>query len=412
MNVGFVVTELLDGRFVPWEKCLEWESYLDLYCLALRERGHTCVKYVPSIGVSRTESYMHKFGHEVKRVPAHNALIAPRGLLRSRSYEGGLTTIFRQMLGPAFTLNLQREARRDGVAILHYSSYYSLFFTPAFLISEMIPFVTQYTGGALPQTEPSRLIWQLSVLPSLKSSNAVLLGDYRSEKRSLVHGLCVPLRKLEFFNAPIVDSRVFHEHDKAEAQSSLGFDQSVRNVLCVSYIPPRHTLELAKDPYLMLDIMKQVCGQRGEEVVLYVAGWGVGFDEFREYIKERGMEEHVHLLGMVDHQKLPVYYSACDLVFLPIRLEKLNEGSVTIEAFACRRPVVAFKRHTTDDEEQQGGFLVEDNVSRGSQGFGVRVRDKGYLEEKGREGILMAQQFTLQTAGKRLEEVYTKVLRF
>ena len=190
MNVGFVVTELLDGRFVPWEKVLGWESYLDLYCLALRRRGHKGVVYVPSIGVSKTETYVHKFGHEVKRVPAYNTLLAPKALLPARSYEAGYTTVFRQLLGPPFTLNLLAEAARDGTQVLHYSSYYTSFFVPAFLVAGRIPFVAQYTGGALPADNPQRLFWKLSLIPALKASRAVLLGEYRSE----IGLLCVTWR--------------------------------------------------------------------------------------------------------------------------------------------------------------------------------------------------------------------------
>ena len=61
LNVGLVVTELLDGRFVPWEKSLEWESYIYLYCLGLMKRGHKCIKYVPSLAVSATQADHHMF---------------------------------------------------------------------------------------------------------------------------------------------------------------------------------------------------------------------------------------------------------------------------------------------------------------------------------------------------------------
>src|SRR5271154_2536071 len=81
--VGFVVPEIIDGRFNPWEDSLNWESYLDFYCSALEQRGHTCVKYVPSIGVAKTKAYWHKFGHAVKRVPVFNRLLAPKRLFKT-----------------------------------------------------------------------------------------------------------------------------------------------------------------------------------------------------------------------------------------------------------------------------------------------------------------------------------------
>ena len=411
MEIGFVVTELLDGRFEPWEKCLDWESHTDLYCLALRRRGHCSRVYVPSIGVSRTKTYTHKLGHEVKRVPAYNHLLAPRALLRPRPYEGGTTTVLRQLLGPAFTLNLQSEVIKDGTQLLHYSSYYSLFFVSAYLIAPTTPYVVQYTGGALPQREPAKLLWQLSIIPSLASSKFVLLGDYRSEKRSLASQLGVSSAKQEFFNAPILDSSVFYEMDKSKSQAELGFDPRKTNILCVSYIPRPHALELAKNPYLMVDMVREAIDLGGEELVVYVAGWGVGLEEFKEYVRSSGVAGHFRILGRVDHPKLPRYYSATDLVWLPIGQEQLNEGLVTAEAFACGRPVVAFKRWATDKTEQKGGFLLDRDPATGGKLLLERVRDPEFLARKGTEGKAMAQQYSLESAGKRLEEIYTRVLK-
>src|SRR2546426_5267284 len=273
LNVGVVVTELLDGRFVPWEKSLEWESYIDLYCLGLMKRGHKCIKYVPSLAVSATQAYHHMFGHLVKRVPVYNRwLLAPRSLLRIRAFPLGYTTIFRQALGPAFTVNLMREAKKDGLDVLHYSSYYTSFFVPAFLAAWRLPVVTQYTGGMLPTNTLRRLFWKLSILPSLKASRAVLLGDYCSEIRSLVTDLGVSRAKQEFFNAPVIDGNVFHEFDKRGAQENLGFNPEKKNILCVTYIPAksRRSELLAKDPYLMLDIIERAVRTGGDEIEVHV----------------------------------------------------------------------------------------------------------------------------------------------
>jgi glycosyltransferase involved in cell wall biosynthesis len=414
LNVGVVVTELLDGRFVPWEDSLEWESYLDLYCLALKRRGHNCVKYVPSIGVSKVQTYRHRFGHPVKRVPCYNAwLFAPKALLRARSYALGYTTIFRQALGPAFTLNMIREAKRDGISVLHYSSYYSAFFIPAWVAAKRLPMVVQYTGGMLPTRTISRLYWKLSLIPSLSASRGVLLGQYDSEISSLVADLGVSRLKQEFFNAPIIDSDVFRPLDKRKAQESLGYDPAKKNVLCVTYIPPRRERAqfLGKDPYLMLDIIERAVDAGAAETQVNIAGWGEGADDFKDYVAEIGMTERVRIFGQVPHSKLAFHYSASDLVFVPYRLERLNEGSVTIEAFACRRPVVAFKRSPSNQTEQAGGFLVEEEPEKGGRTLLERLRQPGYLEEKGAEGPALASQYTLEFAGTRLEEIYSKAVK-
>lgn len=414
MKIGFVVTELLDGRFVPWESCLDWESYLDLYCLALGQRGHSCTKYVPSILVSETNTYRHRFGHIVKRVPATNGwTLAPRALLRPRKYALGYTTILRQALGPAFTVNLLKEATRDGIDVLHYSSYYSSFFIPAFMASARVPVVVQYTGGGLPDDRAKRLFWELSIMPSLRASRAVLLGDYRSERTALTHALGVQKQKQQFFNAPVVDGSVFHEANRDVACKTLGFNPAKKNILCVTYIQPKPARfePLSKDPYRMIDVVERAVRAGGDEIEVHVAGWGDGLEGFKRYVEERGMAEHVRVFGRVDHSRLPPYFSACDLLFVPYSLERLNEGSATVEAFACGRPVAAFKRNAEDQTEQDGGFLVEADPESGASTLLERLRRRGYLEDKRKQCLAISKQYTVESAGKRLEEIYLEASR-
>ena len=204
------------------------------------------------------------------------------------------------------------------------------------------------------------------------------------EKRSLASQLGVSSAKQEFFNAPILDSSVFYEMDKSKSQAELGFDPRKTSILCVSYIPRPHALELAKNPYLMVDMVREAIDLGGEELVVYVAGWGVGLEEFKEYVRSSGVAGHFRILGRVDHPKLPRYYSATDLVWLPIGQEQLNEGLVTAEAFACGRPVVAFKRWATDKTEQKGGFLLDRDPATGGKLLLERVRDQSFWRERER----------------------------
>lgn len=410
MNVGFVVTELLDGRFVPWERSLDWESYLDLYALALERRGHSCIKYVPSISTSRTQTYSHRFGHKVKRIPAHNRLLSPKSLLRPRAYQGGQTTILRELLAPTFSLNLLKEAVGDDIDVLHYASYYSSFFVPAFILSARIPIVVQYTGGALSASQPARTVWISTITPSLKSCSAILVGDYASERASLSHDLKVPIDKQEYFDAPVVDTSLFKELDKSVSQRGLGFDPNKRNILAVTFIPSRSSEFLAKDPFLMVDVLERALKDDSLQAVLHIAGWGPGEEDLKSYAKKKGLGDRIRFFGKVEHRKLPEYYSASDLVFFPQRIEKLNEGSATIEAFACGRPVVAFKRRASDPTEQKGGFLVDDSPDPGGTALVERLASRDYIASKGAQGRSVAEGFSTEAAGSRLEEIYAKVI--
>jgi glycosyltransferase involved in cell wall biosynthesis len=383
---------------------------VDFYCLALARRGHKAVKYVPSIGVTKTEAYRHRFGHEVKRIPVYNPVLAPRVLLRPKKYDAGYTTTLRQLQGTSFTLNLMREASADGVKVLHYASYYSLFFVPSFLAASRFATVAQYTGGSLPNGSLSRPLWKVLLSPGLKASRAILLGDYASEIRALTNYLGVKPSKQRHFDAPIFDKDVFHELDKAKSQRRIGMDSRKRNILSVTFIPSQHSIGFAKNPFLLVDIFAEAVGLGLADSVLHIVGWGPGEADLRKYVKDRGLCDRVEIYGQIEHQELPSYYSAVDLAFLPYPLERLNEGSVTIEAFACGRPVAAFKRHPTDQTEQYGGFLVETEPKAGGSTLLRYAARSDFLETKGKEGQEFSKHFALEWAGRRLEEIYREVL--
>lgn len=409
MKVGFVVPEILDGRFVPWEASLDWESYLDFYCAALERRGHECIKYVPSIGVTDSRAYVHKFGHVVKRVPVYNRVVAPRALLRPRKYASGYTTTLHPLLALPFAVSLSREVKKDRVEVMHHASYYSSFFVATFITAAVAPQVVQYTGGAVPQSSIGRSVWKLVISPSLRASRGVLIGDYPSERATLDRLFKVPKEKLFSFDAPIVDREVFHEIDRVKAQTALGFDPFLVNILAVTFIPRKHSLSLAKDPFLMVDVIARM-PKLSESAAVYIAGWGPGTDELQEYIREKGLSHIIHMLGMVEHSALPTYYSASDLVFVPIQLDRLNQGSATLEAFSCSRPVVAFKLHPDDATEQVGGFLLENEPEAGGRTLADCIAGRRRLRAKGKEGLAFSDSFTVENAGKTLETIYTTVL--
>ncbi|MDA4120189.1 MAG: glycosyltransferase, partial [Thaumarchaeota archaeon] len=142
--------------------------------------------------------------------------------------------------------------------------------------------------------------------------------------------------------------------------------------------------------------------------MLYFAGFGPGMDELREHARSEGVQSQVKLLGRVRHDRLPVLYSASDLVFVPYAFERLNEGSVTFEAFACGRPVAGWKRFENTPAEQDGGFLLDLDPLAGGEQLASRLADSAYIERKSNEGRTLGEQVSLEAAGAKLDAAYQK----
>lgn len=61
--------------------------------------------------------------------------------------------------------------------------------------------------------------------------------------------------------------------------------------------------------------------------------------ELADYAAQLQIEKQVYFVGRVDHQQLPLYYNAADLVVMPSLYESF--GLVCLEALACGTPVVS-----------------------------------------------------------------------
>ncbi len=128
-------------------------------------------------------------------------------------------------------------------------------------------------------------------------------------------------------------------------------------------------------------------------------------------VGELGIKDLVLFLGKRNQEMLPYYYSAADVVVVPSHYESF--GMVALEAMACGTPVVA---------SQVGGlaFLVKDGVT----GFVVpddepdlladRLIDiilhKDLREQLGRQGELLARDYSWDKIALRVAEIYADLL--
>jgi D-inositol-3-phosphate glycosyltransferase len=78
----------------------------------------------------------------------------------------------------------------------------------------------------------------------------------------------------------------------------------------------------------------------------------------RSLASELGIAERVSFLGAVDHERLPLFYSAADVCVVPSFYESF--GLVALEAMACGTPVVASRVGGLEVTVRDGetGYLI------------------------------------------------------
>ncbi|MDA3793507.1 MAG: glycosyltransferase, partial [Elusimicrobia bacterium] len=99
-----------------------------------------------------------------------------------------------------------------------------------------------------------------------------------------------------------------------------------------------------------------------QEIKFYIAGKGKDKDKIKNYIRKKGLENHIKMEGFIDD--IRTFYSKLDILLHTARFEGL--GSVIIQAMASGLPVVATRTGGIPEiiEDGKNGFLAEKTNER------------------------------------------------
>lgn len=133
-----------------------------------------------------------------------------------------------------------------------------------------------------------------------------------------------------------VDMTHFRPADRQLARTALNIDPAAAVLLFVGRFAP------VKGMPSLLQAVAEVAQRQAPVNLVLVGGDGEQAEttlEVKRQAGELGIAPLLQLAGRVDHGKLPLFYSAADMVVLPSTYESF--GLVTLEALACGTPVVA-----------------------------------------------------------------------
>jgi len=152
-----------------------------------------------------------------------------------------------------------------------------------------------------------------------------------------------------------VNLGMFQPVDKEEARAELGLRDDDRILLFVGRI----------EPLKGVDILLGAAAQLKSEpdcFVLVIGGDSAAKDgemaHLRHLASQLGIAERVNFMGAVDHERLPLFYSAADVCVVPSFYESF--GLVALEAMACGTPVVASRVGglTATVRDGETGYLI------------------------------------------------------
>ena len=197
---------------------------------------------------------------------------------------------------------------------------------------------------------PASLIRIAAEQEVIALSDCVIASTEREAMELLDHYGADPSRLC--LNPPGINHELFVPGSRSQARTELGIDDEPV-ILFVGRIQPLKGLDVA------LGAFHRIAKEYEDAVMIVVGGPSgpQGESELRrmqDWVNAMDLGRRVRFCEAQDHQKLPTYYRAADLILVPSRSESF--GLVAAEAQACGLPVVAAR---------VGGlaYVVADGVS-------------------------------------------------
>ncbi len=153
-----------------------------------------------------------------------------------------------------------------------------------------------------------------------------------------------------------VNLKLFRPLDKYNMRNQLGLDPDETILLYVGRFTALKGLDR------LLTAMTFLKNNRKIRLVI-VGGDGLGTPEsirLQHSSKALGLDEKITFVGRIEHEDLPPYYSAADLLVVPSHHESF--GLVALESLACGTPVIATKVGAMEMiiQESKTGCIVDD----------------------------------------------------
>jgi D-inositol-3-phosphate glycosyltransferase len=152
-----------------------------------------------------------------------------------------------------------------------------------------------------------------------------------------------------------VNLDLFQPVDQQEARRQLGLRSDDRILLFVGRIEPLKGVDILLGAAAQLE-------SESDCFVLVIGGDNTSrkgeVEQLQNLATELGIAEHVNFLGAVDHERLPLFYSAAAVGVMPSFYESF--GLVALESMACGTPVVASRVGglTATVRDGETGYLI------------------------------------------------------
>lgn len=196
---------------------------------------------------------------------------------------------------------------------------------------------------------------------------------------------------------------------RARVRAGLRIDDGIPVILFVGRVSED------KQPDVLMATIRRL-SERGLSFTLLVVGDGPDLPRMRRFFRLHRLGDSVRFAGEVEHEQIPQYYAAADVLFLPSRSEGV--ALAVYEAMAAGVPVVtAAVGGQAELVAPETGVLVPRGTSREeaerySDALAALLRDPDRRTEMGRAARLrINERFRLEKMVERMDDLLREAMR-
>ena len=245
-----------------------------------------------------------------------------------------------------------------------------------------------------------------SELDLIKKSDAIVVPTYQ-EKENLI--LNYKSENDIYIVSPGVDLEKFKSKNKFESREKLGLSQTSKILLSVGRLEPIKGYDVLINALSFLNISDDF-----DVRLLIIGGDSKSQNELERLNSlklKHGLSNQINFLGAIDHDELPIYFSAADVFVMPSAYETF--GIAALEASACNLPVIAPQVGGLKSVVKHGqtGFLSVNKSPESLMHYlEILLKNKPLRELFGVNSRLHAMNYSWGKSSKDLISVFEDVL--
>lgn len=169
-----------------------------------------------------------------------------------------------------------------------------------------------------------------------------------------------------------------------------------------------NTLDLRKNINTLLKAFYELKKKGLIYKLIIIGKSGDAYKQIISYIQRFNLSNDVTLMGLIDENDIPYFYSAADLFVFPSLYEGF--GFPVLEAMACGCPVITSNSSSLPEIVGKAGLMVDPiNTKKLAEGMIEMLINKNLRKSMIKRGLKRAKTFSWENTAKETLKIYKEI---